>query len=62
MKNTSKKNLLFQFKTIIEGVSNEINFIEKDSESDILDINCDEMIECFEGIKEIQVALKTLTN
>ena len=55
-----KDNLLYQFKIIWEGVQNEIESIE--SENDLQEINCNEMIECFEGIKQIQIALKTLTN
>lgn len=60
MENTSKSNLLMQFDILKEGIDHQMSAIE--SSDDIQDIDCDGMIECFEGIKQIKVALKTLTN
>ena len=60
MKNTSRSNLLMQYKVLIDVIENEINSVE--SELDIVDFDCDEMIECIEGIRQIKVALRTLTN
>lgn len=57
MKNTSRKNILYQFEVIHEGIRTEINQCEE-----INDLDCNSLIESLEGIKELQNALRTLTN
>jgi len=57
MENKSKSNLEYQFVVILQGIQNEINNAEQPN-----DIDCNSLIESLEGIKEIQVALNTLTN
>ncbi len=57
MENTSKKNLEYQYDVIYKEVVNHLtqaNCAE--------DLDCDDLIEQLKGIKEIQVALITLTN
>lgn len=60
MENTSKSNLEYQFSVILQNVKHNIN--EINTVDDIFELNCDEIIECMEGLKEIQVAIKTLKN
>ena len=57
MKNTSKSNLKYQYEIILGDIKGQIDDIES-----IDDVNCDDLIEKLEGIKEIKVSLATLTN
>ena len=60
MENTSKSNLLYQYDVIKQNLCHEINFIDEGTKID--DVNCDYIIKILESIKELQIALKTLTN
>jgi len=53
MENTSKENLQYQYGIILKDVRQGVSQDE---------IDCDDLIEKLNGIKEIQIALKTLTN
>jgi hypothetical protein len=60
MKNTSKRNLNFQFNTIIENLQDGIQSVHQCDDMSIMEI--DGYIENLEVLKEIKVALATLTN
>tara|TARA_R110000851_G_scaffold19014_1_gene59079 strand:- start:1242 stop:1424 length:183 start_codon:yes stop_codon:yes gene_type:complete len=60
MKNTSRKNLVYQSKVLIEGLRNETESIYDISDIDMSDI--EQIKETLEGLKEIKIALSTLTN
>jgi len=59
MENTSKSNLKYQFDLIMNDVKDSLIVINN---KNILELDCNDLIEKLEGIKEIQIALKTLTN
>ena len=61
MENTSKKNLEYQYRVILDGIHIQI-LNAKNQEFDPFEIDVENILECIEGIKEIQIALRTLTN
>lgn len=59
MKNTSRSNLKFQFNTIVDDLQDGIRSINHCDDMSITEI--DGYIENLEVLKEIKVALATLT-